>query len=186
MVSPYEDEIALVASRHEEWREEFKRERSRVRDVLEDDGLETHVRRIEHVGSTAVPGLAAKDIVDLDIIVADDAVTTVSKTVESELGGTRYENSETWQPVFREEDGQRFNDHVFAQSGDGWKKSLATVAVLSDRPELRSEYEQLKRDIAAETDELETYGKAKTEFLQKVLSVARAEFEFQFDVPTVR
>lgn len=182
MVNPYEDEIALVPSRHDEWRDQFEREQSRVLDVLESNGLDTHVRRLEHVGSTAVPDLAAKDIVDLDIIVDDNAVPDVSKTVESELGGTRYENSETWHPVFREEAGQRFNDHVFAYSGDGWKKSIATVAVLCERPELRSEYEQLKREIAASTEELETYGKAKSEFMQEVLAVARTQaFEFEFE-----
>jgi GrpB-like predicted nucleotidyltransferase (UPF0157 family) len=187
MVNPYEDPIALVPSRHDQWRDEFERERSRVLNVLEANDIDSHIRRIEHVGSTAVPDLAAKDIVDLDIVVEDGAVATVSATLETELGGTRYENSETWNPVFREADGQRFNDHVFAHSGDGWKVSVATVAVLSDRPELRTEYEQVKREIADETDELETYGKAKTEFLQAVLDVARTDaFDFEFDVPSDR
>lgn len=188
MVSPYGDPIAIVPSKHQAWREEFERERERVTSTLEARDLDTHVRRIEHVGSTAVPDLAAKDIVDLDIVVDDAAVATVSKAIEDEIGGTRYENSEAWQPVFREENGQRFNDHVLGVSGAGWKISVTTVAVLCERSDLRSEYEQLKRETASDTDELETYGTAKSEFVQQLLETAREsdEFTFDFEVPAGR
>ena len=36
-------------------------------------GLRVRARSIEHVGSTAVPGLAAKPIIDIDVVVADQA-----------------------------------------------------------------------------------------------------------------
>jgi GrpB-like predicted nucleotidyltransferase (UPF0157 family) len=188
MVNPHEDQLAIVDSRYDEWRACFERERDRVIDALESAELDTRVRRIEHVGSTSVPDLGAKDIVDLDIVVDDDAVAAVSRAIESELGGTRYENSETWHPVFREENGQRFNDHVFAASGDGWKVSIATVAVLRDRPDLRSEYEQLKRETASETDDLETYGTSKSEFIGEVLDAAREmdDLDLAFEVPSSR
>jgi len=187
MVSPHEDPITLAPSRHEEWRAQFERERERIVDVLERQGLQRHVQRIEHVGSTAVPDLAAKDIVDLDIVVPDSAVEPVSRAIETELGGTRYENSEQWHPVFREAEGQRFNDHVFAHSGDGWKVSMATVAVLRERPDLRAEYEQLKRTTARETDELETYSKSKSEFVGELLDVARElELSLDFEIPEGR
>ena len=48
------------------WPERFERERERILAALGDAVL-----RIEHVGSTSVPGLAAKPIVDIDVAVAD-------------------------------------------------------------------------------------------------------------------
>lgn len=185
MVDPNEDALSLVASRHEEWREAFKAERERIRTALAARDLADHVERIEHVGSTAVPGLAAKDIVDLDVVVTDDAVRDVADAIEAALGGTRYENSATWHPVFREHDGQRFNVHVFAKSGDGWRKSVATREVLRERAALRAEYETLKRDLAEDTEELEAYSRGKTAVLERTLDVARAseEVSLDFEVP---
>lgn len=187
MVSPHDDPIVLVPSRHEAWRTAFECERSRVTDCLRSAGLESEVRRIEHVGSTALPEIAAKDIVDLDVVVEDDAVAAVSRTIEDDLGGTRHENSPGWHPVFREADGQRFNDHVFAASDDGWKVSVATAAMLRERPDLREEYEQLKREQADETDDLETYSVAKTEFIDELLDAARErDLGLDFEIPNAR
>lgn len=187
MVSPNEDPIELVPSRHDTWRERFDAERDRVTDALRDGGLETAVERIEHVGSTAVPGLAAKDIVDLDIVVADDAVRAVSRTVASELGGDRIENSDQWHPVFRRANGQRFNDHVFAVSDVGWKISVVTRDVLEASPTLRAEYETLKRELATEHDDLVAYSTGKTAFLERILQQARTddELSFEFSVPRI-
>lgn len=187
MVDVHDDPIELVPSRYEAWREAFEAERDRIRRVLADAELAESVVRIEHVGSTAVPALAAKAIVDLDVVVADSAVADVSRALESELGGTRLENSETWQPVFRRsESGQRFNDHVFAVSGDRWKTSVATREGLRRYDDLRREYESLKRELAAETDDLTEYSVGKTQLVRRILDRVREDdsLELEFSVPT--
>ncbi|ELY75929.1 GrpB family protein [Natrinema gari] len=187
MVDANDDPIELVPARYDAWRECFVAERDRVSDVLTGASLETTVARIEHVGSTAVPNLAAKDIVDLDIVVADGAVSDVSRAVEFELGGDRIENGDHWQPVFRRETGQRFNDHVFATSSDGWKISVVTRDVLRASPALRTEYETLKRDLADDHDDLVAYSEGKTVFIERLLEVARTDNDltFGFPVPTI-
>jgi GrpB-like predicted nucleotidyltransferase (UPF0157 family) len=68
------------------WPEEYERLRARVVDVLGEVVL-----RVEHVGSTAVPGLAAKPIVDLYAVVADlelaaERLVTLGYVPEGELG----------------------------------------------------------------------------------------------------
>lgn len=188
MVNPHDDPIALVPSRHEEWQAAFERERDRVTDVLKQVGLGGRIRRIEHVGSTAVPELPAKDIVDLDIVVDDDAVADVSRTIETDLDGTRHTNTPGWHPVFREENGQRFNDHVFGVSDDGWRISVATAAVLRERPALRREYEAVKREQTAATEDLEEYSRAKTAFIDSMLEVARDQEDLglDFEIPARR
>lgn len=129
----------------------LENERDRVIDVLERTGLANRVRRVEHAGSTAVPELAAKDIVDLDIVVEDDAVAKVADTLETDPGGTRYENAPGWNLVFREE------------------------------------YEQLKREQTADTDELETYSGAKTAFIERLLDGATHQnLGLDFEIPASR
>jgi GrpB-like predicted nucleotidyltransferase (UPF0157 family) len=185
MVDHQRDPVALVDSRYDAWREAFAAERDRVRDALDAAGLAASVERIEHVGSTAVPGLAAKDIVDVDVVVVDDAVSDVSRVLAADLGGTRYRNHDGWHPVFREHDGQRFNDHVFATSDDGWRTSVATRDVLRVDDAFRETYERVKRDLAAEHDDVDAYSRGKTAIVEDVLERARGadDLGFDFDVP---
>lgn len=187
MVDLHDDPIALVDSRHESWQEAFEEERERLLEALHESGLQSRPVRLEHVGSTAVPNLAAKDIVDVDLVVADGSVGEVSQAVVDSLGGTRYENSDGWNPVPRHHDGQRFNVHVFAESSEKWKTSVATRDVLRARDDLREEYEALKRNLARETDDLEEYSVGKTAFVERMLRVARdsEEFSFDFEVPVL-
>src|SRR5262245_9467944 len=51
-----------------EWPALFEREATRIRDALGDKAI-----LVEHVGSTSVPGLAAKSIIDIDLVVADSS-----------------------------------------------------------------------------------------------------------------
>lgn len=185
MVNVHDDPIKLVSSRYAEWFDRFHAERERVINALEARGLVETVVRIEHVGSTAVPDLAAKDIVDLDIVVDDDAVAAVSQALLDELGGDRATNSEAWHPVFREVGGQRFNDHVFAASAEGWRVSVATRAVLRTDQTLRTEYESLKRELADGTNDLSDYSRGKSAFVQSLLDRARTDdaVALDFEVP---
>src|SRR5918996_1690928 len=58
----------LIVDYDPQWAELFEREAARIRSVLADRAL-----RIEHVGSTSVPGLPAKPIIDLVLVVTDSA-----------------------------------------------------------------------------------------------------------------
>ena len=185
MVNPHDDPIELVEPKYEEWRAQFEAERSRLSSLFERLNVQASVHRVEHVGSTALPQLQAKDIVDIDIIVADEAVSRISSAIESELGGTRHQNSDGWHPIFRQEAGQRFNDHVFGVSDPGWRVSVATKVVLRERPTLRRRYEQVKRREASATDDLVTYGKSKSAVVSELLEAAKeSDIEFAFEIPT--
>ncbi|WP_440990005.1 GrpB family protein [Haloarchaeobius baliensis] len=184
MVDLKDDPIELVDSRHETWVERYEAERGRLRDALAAAGLSDSIVRVEHVGSTAVPDLAAKDIVDLDVVVTDGTVREVATAIVHRLGGKRYDNHDGWNVVPRRHDGQRFNVHVFGESDDGWKVSVATRDVLRDRDDLREEYESVKRRLADDTDDLGEYSKGKTELVETLLDEARTEtYEFAFEVP---
>jgi GrpB-like predicted nucleotidyltransferase (UPF0157 family) len=63
--APYEIQVVEY---DEGWPADFERVAARVRDALGDRVLELH-----HVGSTSVPGLPAKPVIDVDLVVADPA-----------------------------------------------------------------------------------------------------------------
>ena len=182
MVDPRDEPLWLVPSRHDEWCDRFDAERARIRDVLRAKDLLDRCRRIEHVGSTAVPDLAAKDVVDLDVVVDDGAVRPVADALVDALGGTRFENAEAWHPIHRAHDGQRYNVHVFAASSDLWKRSFVTREVLRADPALREEYEALKRELAAEHDDVVAYSEEKDAFVARLLRIAREDDELTVDV----
>ena len=182
MVDPRDEPLELVASRYDVWRERFLAERERIRDELRSRDLVDQCRRIEHVGSTAVPGLAAKDIVDVDVVVDDDVVASVADALVDGLGGTRFVNAAEWHPIHREHDGHRFNVHVFAHSSDLWRRSFVTREVLRVDSDLRDEYERLKRRLVAEHDDLESYSEAKDDFVARALVVAREDDDLTLDV----
>ena len=184
MVDLDDDPIELVDSRHERWVERYESERERVLEALAAAGLADSIVRVEHVGSTAVPDLAAKDIVDLDVVVADGTVHEVATVVVDQLGGTQYDNHDGWSVVSRRHDGQRFNVHVFAVSDDGWRVSVATRDVRRDRDDLCDEYESVKRRLAGQSDDLGDYSKGKTQLVETLLEEARtAAYDFAFAVP---
>lgn len=184
-VDIHEDPIELVPSAYDRWRRAFHAERERVHRALSEAGRLDDLVRIEHVGSTAVPELAAKDIVDLDVVVESATVPHVAEAIADRLGGTVAENTATWQPVFRRSEGQRFNDHVFGRSDPGWKVSVVTRDVLRVDPSYRRSYEALKRQLADDTDDLERYSRGKTAFIAEVLAAARADprLTYPFEIP---
>jgi GrpB-like predicted nucleotidyltransferase (UPF0157 family) len=71
----------ILAEYDPEWPRLFDREADRVRTILGSRAV-----RIEHVGSTSVPGLAAKPIVDMVLVVADSA-DEVAYVPDMEAGG---------------------------------------------------------------------------------------------------
>ena len=112
--------------------------------------LGDRVRQIEHVGSTAVPGLAGKPTVD--IAVGVDDIELSPEAVESMRAvGFRHQPDETrlWERRFAK--GVEFPRavivHVVAWQGWKWHEFIRFRDALRADPELASEYEELKRSL---------------------------------------
>lgn len=91
--------MALVINDYsEEWPEQFARTAAELREALGDLAV-----RIDHIGSTAVPGLAAKPIIDLQVSVAAlDPVDAYRERIESCGFAWRADNPELTKRYFRE------------------------------------------------------------------------------------
>ncbi|MGB3184860.1 MAG: GrpB family protein [Ornithinimicrobium sp.] len=129
------------------------------------------VESIEHVGSTSVPGLAAKPVLDIDVIVtrehigaAIDALTEIGYRHVGDRGIPGREALEA-----PDEDPRR---HIYVcESGTlHVRNHLAARDILRDRSDLREEYAAVKLALAADpVMDIDTYIARKSAVLQRVL-----------------
>ncbi len=128
---------------------------------------------IEHVGSTSVPGLAAKPIIDCDIVVAQIHVAAASMALVSlgfaplgELG-----IPERW--AFKEPASlSGTNTYVIVDGCLSLRNHLGLRDVLRADATLRDEYAAVKRAAGARAATIDEYGQAKSGNIQKILAAA--------------
>ncbi len=133
---------------------------------------------IEHVGSTAVPGLAAKPIIDLQAGVWALPDADACREPLRGLGYVYVPEAETVMPdnrYFEKWVGgiEVFHLHVTEYLGSRWRDRLLFRDHLRSHPARAAEYERLKRELAAQFTSGGPYSLAKNEFIQAVLAEAR-------------
>lgn len=135
------------------------------------DGPEASV---EHVGSTSVPGLAAKPVLDIDIIVAPEDVPAAVAALERIGYRHRGDLGVAGREAFHAPDADpRRHVYVCAAGTLNVRNHLAVRDVLRRRDDLRDEYAAVKLALVADpTMDIETYIAGKSDVLQKVLALA--------------
>ena len=153
------------------WPGLFAREAARIRAVLGDIAL-----RIEHVGSTSVPGLAAKPIIDILLVVPDSA-DEPSYLPALESAGYRLRIREPgWleHRLFKGPDTD-INLHVFGPGVAEADRMLCFRDWLRATPADRDLYLQAKRELAQRTwRHVQHYADAKTAVVQEIMDRASA------------
>jgi GrpB-like predicted nucleotidyltransferase (UPF0157 family) len=151
------------------WPTRFEKERTRIRQALGEGAI-----RIEHIGSTAVPGLAAKPIVDVLVTVADP--DTEERFLPA-LVAAGYE-------VRVREPGHRMlrtpsrdvHVHVWRDADPEVHRYIWFRDLLRRSPEDRAAYEQLKRELAqSEWADMNDYADAKGPLIETILARQKPE-----------
>ncbi len=140
---------------------------------------------IEHIGSTSVPGLAAKPIIDIMPGLRPDAgKDELDSCVQPmiDLGFTyigQYESELPERRFFRRTatDGgagadagrQAVNVHLVAVSSGFWQRHLKFRDILRGDAQVCRRYEKLKLELAAVHSVVNDYAEAKTDFIREVL-----------------
>ncbi len=155
------------------WPAEYERERALIADALGN-----LVFAIEHVGSTTVPGLGAKPVIDILIGVRRFADSERCVRPLDELGYEyRGEAGVPGRIHFRKiVRGVRMHHLDIVQKGsDFWDRSILFRDYLRGHPEDAQEYYELKVRLAAQFgDDYPGYTEAKSEFIEAILVKARA------------
>jgi GrpB-like predicted nucleotidyltransferase (UPF0157 family) len=163
------------------WPDVFDRERERMAEAVGD-----LVIAIEHVGSTSVPGLAAKPIVDICPVVEDmETAWQVSDRLDAaDWPLAKERGDEPWIEHTRtDEDDQEFNVHIRPREA-AIENYLLLREYLRDHPDIREEYARVKREAAEKyPDDVSSYTRAKTDVIEQAKERARAEgYEERIDL----
>jgi GrpB-like predicted nucleotidyltransferase (UPF0157 family) len=158
------------------WPAMFEREQGRIRAALG-----PIVVTIEHVGSTAVPGLAAKPIIDLMVGVRSLAEARSScPTPLRELGYAHIAEYESWLPdemLFRKGMPGPWTHHVHVMepSSPRWGEYILLRDYLRRHPAIAIDYANLKQALALVFgDDIAGYRDAKRPFVEAVIAKAKA------------
>lgn len=153
-----------------EWPSRFQQEKDVIDALLHEIGV-----CIEHVGSTSVPGVAAKPIVDIMIGVTSPSHLNECVNPLQNLGYTYLPEYEATVPFRRllikrhPTCAHNFNIHVVEIGCDFWMDQISFRNYLRCNPMAAQDYVRLKRELAKEHRDIDGYTAAKTSFVRSIL-----------------
>lgn len=162
----------IIAPYNDQWPKMFAAEKANILSVLDSTSV-----TVEHIGSTAIPGLAAKPIIDImigtkDLTAANSYINPLETIgyeyvpeLEANFPYRRYLHKGPNLP------NKHFHLHMVEINSDFWQRQLFFRDYLRSNPKALIEYRRLKIKLAKkyQTD-VYNYCEAKSEFIQKILS----------------
>jgi len=170
---PEKREIRIV-DYDTEWPKKFAAHARRISDALGETAI-----RIEHIGSTSVPELAAKPIIDILVVVADSADESAYLPQLEAAGYVLRVREPAWNEhrMFRTPE-KDVHVHIYSAGCHEIERNLLFRDRLRQNADDRSRYEQTKRELAAkEWSDMDAYANAKTELIEEIIASLRATGE---------
>jgi GrpB-like predicted nucleotidyltransferase (UPF0157 family) len=168
-----------IADYDEKWPALYEEIRGPLVEVFGGYASEMH-----HVGSTSVPGLGAKPIIDIAVDLLDyplpqsviAAMEALGYTHMGEYGITGRHYFKRYQGSRRQpgsDDGVMVHVHAYSPGNEELTRHIIFRDYLRAHPEAARDYETLKRDLASKyADQREVYTESKTGFVQEILRKA--------------
>lgn len=162
------DEPINLAEHSEDWATVFAAERTRLERAL--------TLPLEHIGSTAVPGLVTKPVVDIQVGAPSFPPPAAVAQALERLGYDGLGDAGVPGRMYWRLRGERsFNVHVVRFDGEHWRNNLALRDYLRASPAARERYAAAKRAaVAAGAVTLLAYSQAKNDVVASLLSQAQA------------
>jgi len=155
-----------VVSYNSNWKKMYKRESEKIKNTLNDIIIDIH-----HIGSTAIPGIKAKPVIDILAEVKDiEAVDQYNHEME-ELG---YEVMGEYgipkRRFFRKGGNKRTHHiHIFQAGNEEIERHINFKEYLITHPDKRREYSKLKEKLANKyTYDVESYTNGKSDFIKEI------------------
>lgn len=165
----------LIVTYDTRWPRWYEEERARIL-----ARIGPHVHRIEHVGSTSVPGLAAKPIID--IMAGLRRLSDAGECIEP-LAAIDYEYVPEYEVSLPERryfrkgppEGRTHHLHMVEAGSDFWNRVILFRNLLRTHPDTAAEYAVLKRDLARRHGrDRDAYTEGKTAFIEGIMQHAGA------------
>jgi GrpB-like predicted nucleotidyltransferase (UPF0157 family) len=165
-IQPMKDKL-IIHPYDPHWPELFSHLGAALRKALGQTAL-----RIDHIGSTAIPGLDAKPIIDIQISVPSfESLESYRLPLESLGYVFRADNPDRTKRYFREAPGQR-RTHIHVRRAGSWAEQFALLFrdYLRAHPDEAKEYATLKYSLAEKYQaDREAYTEAKEPFIWQVM-----------------
>ncbi len=153
-----------------EWPRRYDLLATRIRDALADT-----VQLLEHVGSTSIPGLPAKPVIDI-VLAIPDAPDESAYVPHLETAGfeLRIREPDWFEHRLLCPHDASANLHVFSSGCEEIDRMLLFRDWLRDHDEDRALYERTKRDLARRTWKyMQEYAEAKSQVVQEIMARAQ-------------
>jgi GrpB-like predicted nucleotidyltransferase (UPF0157 family) len=155
------------------WKDKFEVEKLRLLEIFGNKAI-----AIEHIGSTSIFGLSSKPIIDIAVLIEkrEDGDSFIKPLEEF---GYSYDkiNSSGERHLFRKGDPTEFHLSIaYKDKGSFWERQILFRDYLKDHPDSRDEYQKLKENLLEnDPSGKDIYISGKSEFVSKVLSLAKVE-----------
>ncbi|NHK31252.1 MAG: GrpB family protein [Asgard group archaeon] len=137
---------------------------------------------VEHIGSTAIPGVSSKPIID--IMVGIESLAKLAKYIElfKTIG---YNFNPEWEDEHPErkaldkyENGLRIHLYVVEFNTDYWLRHIQFRDYLREHPEVAKEYNRLKVKLAEKyREDRSAYTSGKSQFIKKIEKKAKKKYQ---------
>lgn len=155
--------VRLVPSRHEEWQRRYAETAARLAALLPG-------ARLEHIGSTAVPGLPAKDVVDVLVGVDAGEVVEAAHRLRADGLDLELELAHHCQLSAPHRRARTVVVHVVEHGGRAWTRRLDFRDLLRRDGKARERYLRVKRAAARDCAGWDEYTQAKTQIVADLLA----------------
>jgi len=169
MVLGLEKGVVRLVTYSQEWAKLFDEEKQLLTALIGE-----YVIDIQHIGSTSIPGMIAKPILDIGIAIADfEEGKRCIEPIESLGYEYKGENGIPRRHYFVKGDPTTHHLHIVEIDSEEWKKNITFRDALRKNENLAKEYAELKLNLAEKFKyDRVAYTDGKTDFVNYVLKLA--------------
>lgn len=155
------------------WKEKFETEKTKLLEIFGGKAIS-----VEHIGSTSIPGLSAKPIIDIAVLIEkrEDGDSFIESVKEL---GYQYDalNSSGERHLFRKGNPTKFHLSIaYKDKGSFWERQILFRDYLRSYPDSRGEYQSLKESLLKDNPTGKgSYLSGKSDFVSRVLALAKIE-----------
>lgn len=149
------------------WHEGFVAEKRRILDAAGNA-----VAQVEHVGSTAIPTVCAKPILDIAILCGPEGVEPIAHALSSigyEYRGLYDDKADQYYAVLDRGEVRLCQAHIYTEANADWNIKLMFRDVLRRDSELAREYDEYKAALAKTAKSKRDYADIKTRWMDKFI-----------------
>jgi GrpB-like predicted nucleotidyltransferase (UPF0157 family) len=153
------------------WKNDFQAEKERILSLVTDSNI-----RIEHVGSTAIPTIHAKPILDIAILCGAKGLEPVVNALESldyDYRGQFDEKQGHFYAVLDSGEIRLCQAHIYTEPNADWHSKLKFRDVLRENNKLAREYNDYKLQLAKTVSSKGEYAEIKTKWVDKFILKVR-------------